>query len=58
LHIEVDKTTLDHSNQVAVVFGHYEPDGASTPAVCFNEIAVIASMILVVRVEYHIGSAV
>jgi hypothetical protein len=57
-HIEVDKASLNHGNQVAMVLGHYKSHRASTPAGCFNEIVVIASMILVVRVKDHIGSAV
>jgi hypothetical protein len=58
LHIEVDKASLNHGNQVAMVLRYYEAHRASTPAGCFNKIVVIASMILVVRVKDHIGSAV
>lgn len=57
LHIVLDKRPLDHGNQVTVVFGHYEPDGAVTPRAGLDKVVVKASMVLVAGIKDRIGSA-
>jgi hypothetical protein len=53
LNIVIDKTTLNHRNQIAMIVWTDESNWASTPAGSQYEVIVVGTMSLVIRIEHY-----
>jgi hypothetical protein len=57
-NIILDKATLDHGDQIAVVIGHYESHRTPTPGAMRYKLIVKPTMLGIAGIKDHIGSTV